>query len=48
MVDPEGAVKSRSVEWERYNEIKAQIFSLMKEADKIAVDLQAAVLTHEA
>jgi hypothetical protein len=48
VVDPKAVADLCPVEWKQYNEIKKQILSLMKDADKIAAVLQAALLAHEA
>jgi hypothetical protein len=47
VADPERAAKLRNADWKRYNEIREQIFGLMKEADKIAGDIRAAILPPE-
>jgi hypothetical protein len=47
VVDPDGPEKLRPAKWQRYDEIRGQILSLMKEADEIAADMRAAVLAHE-
>jgi len=46
VVDPKVVANLRPDDWKRYVEIREQILSLMKEADKIAAGLQAAVLAH--
>jgi hypothetical protein len=46
VVDPKAVADLCPVEWQRYVEIKKQILSLMRDADKIAAVLQAAVLAH--
>jgi hypothetical protein len=46
VVDPKVPATLRPAEWKRYLEIREQIFGLMKEADKIAAGLRAAVLAH--
>jgi hypothetical protein len=47
VVDAEGAEKLRPAEWKRYDAIREEIFSLMKEADGIAKELRTAVLAHK-